>query len=133
MFLSEAIRSRRTSLSRAAEICHRVVSRLRVLRSETQVLDLLTQIEKDFEEVVTLKQALHFGYQSTDVKVYETEIKEYASKILVSDINLSYTFLQDAARHDISIQQLCLKYPDFCDYLSKNSDKAALVPQLQES
>lgn len=131
LFLAEAIRSRRTSLARAAEISHRVVSSMNKLRSEDQALELLSNIEKDFEEVLTLKQALHFGYHASSVKVYETEIRDYASNIFTQDMNLSNAFLQDAAMPEMTIQQLCLKYPNFCEYLSSCPEKAGLLPQLQ--
>jgi hypothetical protein len=132
LFLAEAIRSRRMSLARAAEISHRVVSHMDMLNSEDQALELLTNIEKDFEEVASLKQALHFGYRPSDVKIYETEIRDYASKIFAWDITLSNAFLQDAAKPGASIQELCLKYPEFCQYLCSFPDKAALLPQLQQ-
>jgi hypothetical protein len=131
LFLAEAVRSRRTSLPRAAEISHRVVSSMGKLNSEGQALELLTDIEKDFEEVASLKQALHFGYHSSDVKVYETEIRDYASKIFSRDINLSNAFLQDAASPGATIQQLCLKYPNFCEYLSSFPDKAGLLSEMR--
>ena len=130
LFLAEAIRTRRTSLSRAAEISQRVVSRLPFLRSETGALSMLTEIEQDFREVSVLKQALHFGYQSSDIKVYETEIKDYASKIFSQDIQASNEFLQDAARVGTNIQQLCLKYPDFCSFLQGHADKAPMLEEL---
>jgi hypothetical protein len=131
LFLAEAIRSRRTSLPRAAEISHRVVSSLGKLKSESQTLELLTNIEKDFEEVASLKQALHFGYHNSDVKVYETEIRDYASRIFAADINLSNAFLQDAARPGMTIQQLCLKYPDFCKFLTSCPAVAGVLPELK--
>ena len=131
LFLAEALRSRRMSLARAAEISRRVVSGIGMLNSEGQILELLTSIEREFEEVTSLKQALHFGYRPSDVKIYETEIRDYVSKIFARDINLSNAFLQDAARPGASIQQLCLKYPEFCQYLYSFSDKADLLPQLR--
>ena len=127
LFLAEAVRSRRTSLSRAAEISNRVLARLPQMKSESQVLSELTEIEKDFGEVAALKQALHFGYQASDIKVYEAEIRDYASKIFASDMKRSANFLQDASRPDMSIQQLCLKYPDFCEYLNHSSEKSGLL------
>lgn len=130
LFLSEAIRTRRTSLSRAAEISQRVVTRLPFLHSESGALLMLTDIEKDFQEVGVLKQALHFGYGASDIKVYESEIKDYASKIFVKDIPASNQFLQDAAGKQMTIQQLCLKYPDFCDYLQHYTDKAQILAEL---
>ncbi|MEK7161984.1 MAG: hypothetical protein AAB729_04840 [Patescibacteria group bacterium] len=133
LFLAETIRSRRTSLARAAEISQQVLDHLPSLKSEDQMLSTLTEIEKDFQEVSALKQALHFGYQSSDVKVYEPEIKDYASKILASDIRRSAVFLADAAKSDMTIQRLCLQYPDFCQYLSKNSDKSSLLAELENN
>jgi hypothetical protein len=131
LFLAEAIRSRRTSLARAAEISRRVVSRLPQTTTEGQALAMLTEIEKDFQEVSSLKQALHFGHETSDIKTYEEEIRAYASRVFERDINSSNAFLQDAALPGVSIQQLCLKYPDFCDYLFSSSDKARNLTDLK--
>lgn len=131
MFLAEIIRSRRTSLARAAEISQRVVRMLPAVRSESQTLSMLTDIEKEFEEIAALKQALHFGYSASDVKVYEKEIKEFASDVFLKDMAFSVSFLKDAAKTGISIQQLCLKYPQFCNFLFDNSDKSSLLTELK--
>jgi len=131
LFLAEAIRSRRTSLARAAEISHRVISKLNFLNTESQALFLLTEIEKDFQEVSSLKQALHFGSHSSDVKVYETEIRDFASRLLAKDINVSNAFLQDVAKPGATIQEVCLKHADFCDYLLHSSEKGGMLPELE--
>ena len=130
LFLSEAIRTRRTSLTRAAEISQRVVSRLPFLRSESGALAMLTDIEKDFEEISVLKKALHFGYEASDIKVYEKEIKDYASEIFVRDIPASSQFLQDASDKQMTIQQLCLKYPGFCDYLQRQPEQSSYFGRI---
>ena len=88
---------------------------------------MLTDLERDFEEVSVLKQALHFGYNPSDPKVFEAEIKDYASKIFTKDIVASNVFLQDASKPGATIQQLCLKYPDFCEYLQSSSEKMRLL------
>lgn len=132
LFLAEIIRSRRTNLRRAAEIARHVVANIQNIRTEKQALLFLTEVERDFEEVVILKQALHFGYKKSSVKVYEQGIKEYAAGVFSKDMVLSSTFLQDAAKNEMTIQELCLKYPEFCDYLQKNSDKASLIPDLHK-
>ena len=132
LFLAEAIRSRRTSLARAAEISGRVIARLPFIKSEGQTLTMLTEIEKDFEEIATLKQALHFGYKPSDVKIYEDEIRAYASKIFEKDINASNNFLQDAAAPGMTIQQLCLKHPEFCNYLVSCPDSEHILEALKE-
>lgn len=124
LFLAEALRSRRISLSRAAEVSARVTDCLPYISSEDQALAMLTEIEKDFQEVTALKQALHFGYKESDVKVYEDEIKSYAAKILQQGLTEPNAFLQDAAIPNMSISQLCLKYPDFCSFLLSTSVKA---------
>jgi hypothetical protein len=130
LFLAEAIRSHRTSLSRAAEISGRVISKLQSITSESQALSVLKDVEQDFEEVSVLKQALHFGTKATDIKVYEPEIKDYASRNFSKDLHGCNAFLQDAAKQGTSIQELCLKYPDFCQFLIEHSDKAPLVSQI---
>lgn len=131
MFLAEVIRSRRTSLSRAAEISDRVIQLLPQMKTESQALSLLTDVEKDFEEMVVLKQALHFGYRDTDIHVYEQDIKEYAARIFTQDMALSVAFLQDASKPDMDIQKLCFKYPDFCQYLVNDPNNAGFVDKLR--
>jgi len=131
MFLAEVIRSRRTSLSRAAEISDRVIQLLPQMKTEAETLNLLTDVEKDFEEMVVLKQALHFGYSETDVLVYEHDIKEYAARIFTEDMALSVAFLQDASKPGMDIQRLCLKYPDFCQYLAGDPNNSFFAEKLK--
>jgi hypothetical protein len=121
-------------LHRAAEISSWVVENLNQMTTEVTTLALLTEIEKEFEEVSTLKQALHFGYKESDIKIYEHEIKFYASEIFMKDMVLSATFLHDASKPDMTIQELCLKYPDFCKFIisSTNPEKAQLLSGLQQ-
>ncbi len=126
LFLAETIRSRRTSLARAAEISQQVVDHLPSLKSEDQMLSALTEIEKDFQEVTALKQALHFGYHSSDIKVYEPEIRDFASNVFSVDMQKSAAFLADAAKPGMTIEKLCLQYPDFCHHLEKNSEKSSM-------
>lgn len=133
LFLAEAIRSRRMSISRAAEISQRVVSNLPRVSSENEVLNMLTDISRDFDEVVVLKQALHFGHHPSDVKIFESEIKYYASEILENDIDASNAFLQYAAQPGMTIQQLFLKYPTFCQFLMSHPDKAEVLQSLRVS
>ncbi len=128
--MAEVIRTRKTSLARAAEICHRVVASLPSLNSESQALSMLTEIEKDFEEVSLLKQVIHFGSALSEAKIYESEIKDYASKTFPKDIMASNSFLQDAAAPGTTIQELCLKYPEFADYLTRLSEKSQILEQI---
>jgi|GEM_PF-1292779 len=127
LFLAELLRSRRASLSRAAEVASHVVQKLSTLRSEDDALTLLGTLEHEFAEVIALKQALHFGYREEDIRVYEREIREYAATIFGTDMVLSSSFLKDAAEPAASIQTLCLKYPDFCQYLIASSEKGRMV------
>lgn len=131
MFLAEVIRSRRISLRRAAEVSQHVIALFPQVKSEKDVLALLTEVEKDFEEIVVLKQALHFGYSETDIRVYEHEIKEYAAGIFTKDMPSSVSFLQEASKPDMDIVKLCLRYPDFCQFLLKDPEKSGLADKLQ--
>ena len=130
-FLAEVLRSRTTSLRRAAEISHRVITTISSASDEAETLSKLVELEKDFEEVTALKQALHFGHKESDTKVYEKEIKEYASKTFSRDMVLSSIFLQEAAKSDMTIQKLCVKYPDFCNFMLSFTDKAPIIKDLQ--
>jgi hypothetical protein len=132
LFLAEIIRTRRTSLGRAAEIANRVVRNLPQIRNEEDALAMLTDIEQDFGEVENLKQALHFGYKDSDIKVYEKEIKDYASEVLKDSMENSTGFLQEASMPGTTIQQLCLKYPDFCEFLLSVSGKSQVFRQVSK-
>ena len=131
IFFSETLRSRRTSVRRAADIAKRVADILPNFSSESQVLNSLWDIEKDFHEIGQLRQALHFGYNPSEIKVYEKEIKEYAAEIFKRNMAQSVQFLQDAAQAQTSIQELCIRYPEFCEYLMKHSEKAEMLGQLK--
>jgi hypothetical protein len=126
VFLSEIIRSRRTSLSRAAEISEAVNGAIQNMKSEEEVLAYLTNIEKDFEEVRGLKEVLHFGLNQPDTKVYEQEIKDYAAELFKRDMVASSVFLQDAAKPGMTMQELCLRYPELA---KRVSDKIPLMAQ----
>jgi hypothetical protein len=117
LFLAEVIRSRKTTIRRAAEIARRVVRELPKLQTEPVMLEYLTAIELDFEEVIILKEALRFGFEDTDVRAYEREVKDYAARLFQQDMVASTAFLQDAANSHITIQELCIKYPEFCRFL----------------
>jgi len=131
LFLAEIIRSRKTSLSRAAEISQRVLHMLPNMNSESQALTMLTEIEKDFEEISTLKQVLHFGVQESQMTIYEDDIKEFAAHIFVKNIDLSASFLKDAAKPGMTIQKLCLTHPEFCQYLLSHPEKMSILPPLR--
>ncbi len=132
LFLAEIIRSRRTSIRRAAEISRQVLRAVSGIHSEEQVLSMLSNTERDFEEILILKQALHFGNRVSSVDYYETEIKQYAAALFEQDMTESAAFLQDAAQDTASVQELCIKYPGFCQFLLSTSKQkesvGALVP-----
>ncbi len=129
-FLAEIIRSRRTSIRRAAEISELMVRNLPSLTSEAAALGWIEKLERDFEELTDLRQALSFKYDTSNIKVYDGEIRQYASILFERDMAQSAAFLKDAAQPGMVIQELCIKYPDFCDYLIRQTDKAALLPEL---
>jgi hypothetical protein len=131
LFLSEILRSRKTSLKRIAEIASLVVEKMKNQNSETEVLKIITDIQKDFEEVSILKQTLHFGYGKLEAAAFEREIKEYASLVFSYNLAESAEFLQEASKGNANIQELCLKYPKFCSYLVKNSEKGDIIYKLE--
>lgn len=129
LFLSEIIRSRKTSIPRAAEISDHVLKAMERLRNdETEMLRLLDDLEKDFQEVAGLKKTLHFGRRQDDIRAYEREIREYAANLFKKDMICSAAFLRDAAQSR-SIRDLCQEYPDFYEFL-ETTDKAEVVRAL---
>ncbi len=130
LFLAEIIRSRRTSIRRAAEISRHVLKAVSEIHSEEQALSMLSNVERDFEEVLILKQALHFGNEVSSVNYYEPEIKQYAAELFEHDMTESAAFLQDAAQDTASVQELCIKYPGFCQFLLSTSKQKESVTAL---
>lgn len=127
LFLAEVIRSRHTTIHRAAEVARAVVHGFEQIHTEEDALRYVTDIEREFEEVGRLRQALHFGNKPFEVSVYEQEIREYAARLFEQDMVTSSEFLQVAAKKHMTIQELCVKYPDFCEYLYRNKEKRELV------
>lgn len=130
-FLSEIVRSRRTSIRRAAEISQSVINNMDVFTSEELVLTWVTRLEKDFEEIGDYKKALHFNFDSSSISVYEDEVKQFAAWLFENDMARSAQFLKDASDRQVNIQQLCIKHPDFCDYLLQHTDKGVILQNLQ--
>jgi hypothetical protein len=106
------------------------VEALPSLKSEEQALAFLSRIERDFEEVDTLKHALCFRYCDADIELYEKEIKEFSASLFERDMVMSASFLQDAVSPDMDIQKLCIKYPEFCQYLLLSTEKTPLLKRL---
>ncbi len=129
-FLAEVLRSRHTTVTRAAEISRRVVAELEGLQGEPAALAFVSELERQFEEVTSLKQALHFGYGPADVRVYERELKDFAADLASRDPAGAARFLEDAASRGATVQDICLRYPDFCTFLLTSSDKADVLARL---
>ncbi|HYC79427.1 MAG TPA: hypothetical protein VEC17_00180, partial [Candidatus Binatia bacterium] len=51
-FLAEGLRSRKISISRAAEIAEKVLNHVNLLDTETAFLNLVKELAKDFEELI---------------------------------------------------------------------------------
>ena len=108
-----------------------VLQNMGKIQTEEQLLQLLNQLEHDFEEVTALKDVLHFGHDNGEIKIYDHEIREFAANNFPHDAVSAAAFLQEAAQSGMVIQTLCLKYPDFCHFLIYNSDKSEAVNNLQ--
>jgi hypothetical protein len=130
-FLAEIIRSRRTSIRRAAEISELIIRNMSSLVSESAALNWIEEIEHDFEELTNLRQALRFNYDASSIQVYEKEIREFAAALFQQDMAKSASFLKDAAKANNTIQELCIQYPEFCSFLITKTDKAPLLAELQ--
>ncbi len=131
LFLAEIIRSRNTTVTRAAEISSQVMRAMEKLRDdEVAMLHLLGELEKDFQQVVALKQTLRFGHEDNQIREFDKEIREYASELFKISMVISAGFLRDAAE-STSIEKLCKQHPDFTDFLLTKTDKAPIARQFK--
>lgn len=117
-FLVELIRTRKIGLKRAAEIADRVVSNINLVDTEADFLRLVKTISSDFEEVARLEERIYMSIHVNKRKELETRVREFVVVIMLQDMKLALDVLQEAIRDEVSVDDLCLKFPQFKQFIT---------------
>lgn len=112
-FLSEMLRTKQVSLERGAEIASAVTHRLQTIRSESDFLDAVRELEFDFQELHALHSELQMHSRLSDRQSMEHLVRLYAADILVRDPKGAVTIMEEALRPDVTLDWLLRKYPAF--------------------
>jgi signal transduction histidine kinase len=120
LFLAEALRTRRISLQRAAEIAEKFLQNLSLLDTENDFLSLIKELAKDFDELDVLESRVAKSKETTEKRRLESLVKEFVIGILATDVKMAMSILQDASTDNAKLSDLGAKYPAFKNYLSKN-------------
>src|SRR3989338_4150956 len=81
-FLAEQLRTRRISLTRAAEIAQKMVANIRLIDREEDFLTLIKSLSGDFEELVQLEDRVSMSMHVGKRKELEIKVLEFVVRIL---------------------------------------------------
>jgi hypothetical protein len=121
LFLAEGLRTRRIPMKRAGEIAEKVLQNINLLDTETDFLQLVKELAKDFEELVVLEGKLAKSIETGEKRHAESLVREFAIGLLSSDSKTALAILQDAATGHTNMAELESKYPKFKEFTSKHA------------
>jgi len=116
-FLAELLRTRKISLNRAAEIAQKVTENINLIDSEERFLSFIKEISSDFEELFQLQERISFTIKYDARRDFEQKVREFAISTLATDATLACQVLQEAVNENCEINQLCVKFPQFSEFI----------------
>jgi hypothetical protein len=117
MFLAEQLRTHKITLKRAAEIAKKVVENINLINSEGDFLNLIKELNKEFEELFKLEEKVFFNMQITDRKQMEAYVREFVIMTVSSDLNLAYSILSEAIKDEAKLTDLSQQFPPFSQFI----------------
>lgn len=121
LFLAELLRTRKITLTRAAEICQKVTDNLNLVDSEEHFLSLVKQLSSDFEELFHLQALVNMHAAVSQRLDLEEKVRAFVISTLVQDSHLAMEILQEAVKVDIRLPDLCHKFPQFQKFININN------------
>lgn len=119
-FLSEMLRTHKISLERSAEIAQRILENINLLDTEEDFLKLIKELSKDFEELVKLEERAYYRVEQSDRKNLDHIVREFVIYTIAEDLKLAASLLQEVVNKKSTPEELCAKYPQFNEFISKN-------------
>lgn len=121
-FLSEMIRTRKISLTRAAEIAEKVVQNINLVNTEADFLKLVKELKWDFEELQNLEDRLNLSLKQNELKRMEDKVRDFVIQTMPHDPKLANDILQAAINEGATSDLLCAKFEPFKIFLENSHE-----------
>jgi hypothetical protein len=122
-FLAELLRTRKITLTRSAEIAQKVVDHINLIDSEEDFLRLIKEMTSDFEELFQLTERIHMNIKVDTRKDLDGQVREFVIRTLPQDTKLALDVLLSAIQQDAKVDDLCVKFPQFKEFLTTNHNE----------
>jgi hypothetical protein len=120
LFLAELLRTRKTSLNRAADISQKVVENINLIDTEVDFLRFVQMLTSEFDEMVPMKEVVQLHIRKNHRVDLEQKVKSFVIHIMQEDPNHALEVLQEASKDDAKLPDLCLKYPKLKQFIEIN-------------
>lgn len=118
LFLAELLRTHKISLNRAAEIAQKVVENINLINNEKDFLGLISELNKDFEELFRLEDRVFFHIAVDERKQMESQVRSFVIQIISDDPKMALDIMMEAIKEESKLETLSVKFPKFNDFLS---------------
>lgn len=120
LFLAEMLRTRKVSLSRAADIAAVTLMEFDKIFSEAEFLEAIRRLEFEFQEIKYLEQDVLLFSQISERERMEHLVKEFVIKKLPTDPKLPLDIMQQALVSGSTLESLSRRFSDFALFVSEN-------------
>ena len=121
LFLAEMLRTREVTLRRGAEIAAQVVDQLGEIKSEIHFLEIVREMEYEFQELKQLEKDLVFYHEVDKREKMEKLVRQYAVNYLPDNPEAAVDIMEEALKPDITLEDLAKKFVDFAKFINKNN------------
>lgn len=121
LFLAEMLRTRRVSLRRGADIAAAIVVKLDQIQSEAEFLQLVKQLEYEFQELQHLEQDLTFYHKVSQREKLEKLVREFAIQNLPDDPHRAVALMEEALLPGVELSELTKNFPDFGEFVGAHT------------
>ncbi|MBI3952503.1 MAG: hypothetical protein HY336_00940 [Candidatus Doudnabacteria bacterium] len=118
-FLAEQLRVHKISLRRACEIGQKVLDNINLVESEEDFLRLVSELSKDFEELLGLEKRTFFYVEETKRSSMEQAVRDFVILNLVNDMPQAVGLLSEAVKESADTSRLCQLFPKFSQFLKE--------------
>ncbi|OGE79758.1 MAG: hypothetical protein A2660_02080 [Candidatus Doudnabacteria bacterium RIFCSPHIGHO2_01_FULL_45_18] len=117
LFLAEMLRTRSITLRRAADIAEQVINNINLIEGEADFLRLIKDLSRDFEELHQLSGRIQMNGRSRQRQDLEQQVREFVITTMSADLKLASDVLQAAVGQDLVLDNLCLQFPQFKQFV----------------
>lgn len=117
LFLAEMLRTRNVTLHRAADIAEKVVANVNLIDSDKHFLTLVHELSREFHELNPLEERFFMHVKISARKDLETKVRSFAVHTMVIDLTLASEILKEATKPELSIDDLCQRFPTFKQFI----------------